>query len=108
MESELNTLEEKIGQFVRLCQQLRTENIQLRQQLAVVLDVVGDQQVSALALLALLSAFVEALGIGAVFPLLGGIWYWSPRNPCSAARISSSVKGGTGSPIRPLAFVPQA
>jgi uncharacterized protein (TIGR02449 family) len=36
MESELNTLEEKIGQFVRLCQQLRTENIQLRQQLAVI------------------------------------------------------------------------
>ena len=34
MESELNTLEEKISQFVRLCQQLRTENIQLRQQLA--------------------------------------------------------------------------
>jgi uncharacterized protein (TIGR02449 family) len=36
MESELNTLEEKIGQFVRLCQQLRAENIQLRQQLAVI------------------------------------------------------------------------
>ena len=35
MESELDTLEEKIAQFVRLCQQLRTENIQLRQQLAV-------------------------------------------------------------------------
>ncbi|HKX52346.1 MAG TPA: hypothetical protein VJM47_00965 [Nitrosospira sp.] len=32
----MNTLEEKIGQFVRLCQQLRTENIQLRQQLAVI------------------------------------------------------------------------
>jgi cell division protein ZapB len=34
MDSELNSLEEKINQFVRLCQQLRTENIQLRQQLA--------------------------------------------------------------------------
>ena len=34
MESELNTLEEKISQFVRLCQQLRTETSQLRQQLA--------------------------------------------------------------------------
>lgn len=34
MESELNSLEEKINQFVRLCQQLRLENVQLRQQLA--------------------------------------------------------------------------
>ena len=34
MESELNSLEEKIDQFVRLCQQLRAENMQLRQQLA--------------------------------------------------------------------------
>ncbi len=34
MESELNSLEEKIDQFVSLCQQLRSENIQLRQQLA--------------------------------------------------------------------------
>ncbi len=34
MESELQSLEEKINQFVRLCQQLRSENIQLRQQLA--------------------------------------------------------------------------
>ena len=34
MESELSALEEKIDQFVRLCQQLRSENIQLRQQLA--------------------------------------------------------------------------
>jgi cell division protein ZapB len=34
MESELDSLEEKIDQFVRLCQQLRSENIQLRQQLA--------------------------------------------------------------------------
>ncbi|WON72928.1 hypothetical protein [Nitrosospira sp. Is2] len=34
MESELSALEEKIEQFVRLCQQLRSENIQLRQQLA--------------------------------------------------------------------------
>ena len=35
MEPELDNLEEKITQFVRLCQHLRTENIQLRQQLAV-------------------------------------------------------------------------
>jgi cell division protein ZapB len=34
MESELNALEEKIDEFVQLCQQLRLENIQLRQQLA--------------------------------------------------------------------------
>ena len=34
MESELNSLDEKINQFVGLCQQLRSENIQLRQQLA--------------------------------------------------------------------------
>jgi cell division protein ZapB len=34
MESELNSLEEKIDQFVRLCQQLRAENMELRQQLA--------------------------------------------------------------------------
>ncbi|MDN5753920.1 MAG: hypothetical protein L0H15_11715 [Nitrosospira sp.] len=34
MESELQSLEEKIDQFVRLCQQLRSENIRLRQQLA--------------------------------------------------------------------------
>jgi cell division protein ZapB len=34
MESELKSLEDKINQFVQLCQQLRSENIQLRQQLA--------------------------------------------------------------------------
>jgi cell division protein ZapB len=34
MESELKSLEEKINQFVRLCRQLRSENIHLRQQLA--------------------------------------------------------------------------
>jgi cell division protein ZapB len=34
MESELKALEDKIQQFVRLCQQLRSENIHLRQQLA--------------------------------------------------------------------------
>jgi len=38
MESELDALEEKIDQFVRLCQQLRSENIQLRQQLASVIS----------------------------------------------------------------------
>ena len=34
METELKTLEEKIGQFVALCRRLRTDNRQLRQQLA--------------------------------------------------------------------------
>ncbi len=34
MESELKALEDKIQQFVRVCQQLRSENIHLRQQLA--------------------------------------------------------------------------
>ena len=34
MESELKSLEEKIDQFVQLCKQLRSENMQLRQALA--------------------------------------------------------------------------
>ncbi len=34
METELKSLEEKINQFVQLCRRLRSENIQLRQQLA--------------------------------------------------------------------------
>lgn len=34
MEAELKSLEDKINQFVQLCQQLRSENIELRQQLA--------------------------------------------------------------------------
>ena len=34
MDSELKSLEEKIGQFVALCQRLRTDNHELRQQLA--------------------------------------------------------------------------
>jgi cell division protein ZapB len=34
MESELKSLEEKINQFVKLCKQLRSENMQLRQALA--------------------------------------------------------------------------
>ena len=34
MESELKSLEEKISQFVQLCKQLRSENMQLRQALA--------------------------------------------------------------------------
>ncbi|HET7060921.1 MAG TPA: hypothetical protein VFI43_01945 [Nitrosospira sp.] len=34
MEPELKALEDKIHQFVLLCQQLRSENIGLRQQLA--------------------------------------------------------------------------
>lgn len=38
MEAELSTLEEKINQFVQLCQRLRVENGQLRQQLAAALN----------------------------------------------------------------------
>lgn len=34
MEAELKTLEDKVSQLVALCQQLREENIHLRQQLA--------------------------------------------------------------------------
>lgn len=34
MDAELKALEEKLGQLVQLCQQLRAENIQVRQQLA--------------------------------------------------------------------------
>ena len=34
MDAELKSLEEKINQFVALCQRLRAENHQLRQQLA--------------------------------------------------------------------------
>ena len=34
MEAELKSLEEKISQFVQLCRRLRSENTQLRQQLA--------------------------------------------------------------------------
>jgi len=38
MESELIALEEKINQFVQLCQRLRAENVQLRQQLVTVVN----------------------------------------------------------------------
>lgn len=34
METELKSLEEKINQFVQLCHRQRSENIQLRQELA--------------------------------------------------------------------------
>lgn len=34
METELNSLEAKVAQFVSLCERLRTENHELRQQLA--------------------------------------------------------------------------
>lgn len=34
MDAELRSLEEKINQFVQLCQRLRAENNQLRQELA--------------------------------------------------------------------------
>lgn len=38
MEAELKSLEQKINEFVGLCHRLRTENQQLRQQLAAALD----------------------------------------------------------------------
>ena len=34
METELKSLEQKLSQFVELCQRLRTDNHELRQQLA--------------------------------------------------------------------------
>jgi cell division protein ZapB len=34
MEADLKALEQKLGQFVELCQRLRVDNHQLRQQLA--------------------------------------------------------------------------
>ena len=34
MDSELKSLEDKIGQFIELCQRLRADNHELRQQLA--------------------------------------------------------------------------
>jgi len=34
MQAELSALEQKINQFIQLCQQLRAENVRLRQQLA--------------------------------------------------------------------------
>jgi cell division protein ZapB len=38
MEAELKSLEQKINQFVELCQRLRGDNQQLRQQLAAALN----------------------------------------------------------------------
>jgi cell division protein ZapB len=38
MEAELKSLEGKLDQFVQLCHNLRTDNQQLRQQLALALD----------------------------------------------------------------------
>ena len=34
MEAEFNSLEAKVAQFVALCERLRAENVELRQQLA--------------------------------------------------------------------------
>ena len=34
MDTELNSLEAKVAQFVTLCERLRAENVELRQQLA--------------------------------------------------------------------------
>ena len=38
MEAELKSLEDKLAQFVKLCQQLRAENHQLRQDVASALN----------------------------------------------------------------------
>lgn len=38
MEADLKSLEKKIGQFVDLCQRVRADNQQLRQQLAAALN----------------------------------------------------------------------
>ena len=38
MEAELKSLEKKISQLVEVCQRMRADNQQLRQQLAAVLD----------------------------------------------------------------------
>ena len=38
MEAELKSLETKLTQFVELCQRLRADNIELRQQLATAVD----------------------------------------------------------------------
>ena len=35
MEAEFNSLEAKVAQFVALCERLRAENVELKQQLAV-------------------------------------------------------------------------
>jgi cell division protein ZapB len=39
MEAELKSLESKLAQFISMCQQLRTENHQLRQEVAAALNV---------------------------------------------------------------------
>ena len=38
VESELKSLEAKLGQFIELCQRLRADNLQLRQELASAVD----------------------------------------------------------------------
>lgn len=44
MEADLKALEQKLGQFVELCQRLRVDNQQLRQQLASAMS--DNQQLS--------------------------------------------------------------
>ena len=44
MEADLKALEQKLGQFVELCQRLRQDNLQLRQQLASAMS--DNQQLS--------------------------------------------------------------
>lgn len=50
MQAEMKSLEEKVAQIAQMCQQLRTENIQLRQQLATAQNqskLLGDKIVGA-------------------------------------------------------------
>ncbi|MBZ0104381.1 MAG: hypothetical protein K8H84_02010 [Sulfuricella denitrificans] len=50
MQAEMKSLEEKVAQIARMCQQLRGENIQLRQQLAAAQNqskLLGDRIVGA-------------------------------------------------------------
>ena len=42
MDADLKSLEQKLGQFVELCERLRADNQQLRQQLASAIEKIGS------------------------------------------------------------------
>jgi cell division protein ZapB len=42
MDADLKSLEQKLGQFVELCERLRADNQQLRQQLAAANEKIGS------------------------------------------------------------------
>jgi cell division protein ZapB len=42
MDADLKSLEQKLGQFVELCERLRADNQQLRQQLALANEKIGS------------------------------------------------------------------